>query len=245
MRNHHANCEDLALMRGLRNRGIPVDEFELERMKAACARLEILEDPGLPSTVFNLSCGGTGYLLNVGFENYSERPLAPTHVSFEAPDWETGMSLLADPHKQYPALRGNIRRQVRDHRGVPLDYSIVRDTYFFPNDWTVGYGREAVLNHRIARSCFLYPGEPLEGWLMVVGQKPIPLEYRDRDRFKVHLTVFDQRGRFHRATFHPMVQRSRQEERSGGASSGCRAPGDHPKPNLGQENEPIQVVSAR
>jgi hypothetical protein len=213
MRDCQANREDYALACGLRDRGIPLDEYEFERMKAACLGLEIWENIDSPSTVFNLPSGGAGYELNVAISNHSERPLAPVHIGFEGPGWETNMRLLSDPQKVYPARQRNTRRQVRDHRGVLIDYSVARNTYCFSAYWTDGYEREAALNHRIARSGVLYPGDSVEGWLLAVGEESIPFDYRDRDRLKMRLTVFDQRGRFHRAFFHPMVQRSRQEER--------------------------------
>jgi hypothetical protein len=240
-----ANYEELALARRLRGRGIPVDEYQLERIQAACAGLEIFEDTGLPSTVFNLSSGGAGYILNVMIANISARPLAPAHIGFEGPDWEPGITLLPDPHKEYPALRRTTHRQVRDYRGVGIDYPIARNTYFFPNDWTIGYHRSEVVNCRIGRSRLLYPGESREGWLMAAGQRPIPPEYRDRDRFTMFLTVFDHRNRFHRAPFHPVVLRSRHEEPlDSGAASATRLR-DDPKPNLGQEERSVQVTSRR
>ena len=209
MCNCRANYQEFALARRLRARGIPVDEYEFERMKAACAGLEILEDAGPPSTVFDLSSGGTGCILSVVISNGSKRPLAPARIGFEGPDWET-MSLLPDPHKEYPARRGTTHRRVRDNSGRIVDYSNARNFYVFPTRTPMAYPRGEVLNPRIARRCFVYPGESLEGWLLAVGEKPIPPEYRDRDRVKMRLTLFDQRGQFRPAIFHPMVERSRQ-----------------------------------
>jgi hypothetical protein len=230
MCNCRANSEDFALARRLRDRGIPVDEYEVERMQAACAGLQILEDRSLPSTVFDLSSGGAGCLLSVVISNESRRPLAPAHIGFEGLDWGT-MSLLPDPHKEYPASRGNKHRRVRDNSGCLVDYSSARNFYVFPIQPVMTYPRDEVLNHRIARSCFLYPGESLEGWLLAVGEEPIPPEYGNRDRLKMRLTLFDQRGHVHRATFHPMVQRGR-DIHSGAAGSSChtphRGPATHP-----------------
>jgi len=208
-----ANHEDFALMRRLRDRGIPMDEYELEGIEVACRGLEICEDIDFPSTAFNLSSGGSGYELNVLIANDSERPLAPVHIGFEGPEWVNRMRLLPDPHKQYAARRGNTLRQVRDESGSSVDYSIARNTYVFPTRPRILQEREIVLNHRVSRSCILYPGDSVEGLLLAVGEEPIPLDYRDREHIKVRLTVFDQHGRFHRALFHPMVERSRQEER--------------------------------
>lgn len=250
MCNCHANYEDFALIRRLRDRGIPVDEYQFARMQAACAGLEILEDAGLPSTVFALSSGGAGCRLSVVISNESKRPLAPAHIGFEGPDWATGMSLLPDPHKGYPAQRGNAHRRVRDNGGCVVDYSSARNFYVFPTHTPMVDPRNEVLNHRLGRGRFLYPGEFLEGCLLAVGQTPIPPEYRDRDRLTMRLTLFDHRGHFHRATFHPMVQRSRQQElrlaefaspdetwiRDKRAAAAARLR-DDVKPNLGQEEE--------
>jgi hypothetical protein len=145
--------------------------------------------------------------------NKSARPLAPVHIAFLVPDWEMSMSLLADPHKQYPARRSNPRLQVRDNSGDRVGYSIARDNYVFPSYPPIRHERQAVLNPRIARSFLLYPGEYVEGWLLAVGERSIPADYPDRLRIKIRLTLFDHRGRSQRAFFHPMVQRSRQEQR--------------------------------
>jgi hypothetical protein len=250
MCNCHANYQDFALVRRLRDRGIPVDEYEFARMQAACAGLVILEDAGLPSTVFDLSSGGAGYRLSVVISNQSKRPLAPAHIGFEGPDWATGMSLLPDPHKEYPARRGNAHRRVRDNGGCVVDYSSARNFYVFPTQTPMVDPRNEVLNHRLGRGRFLYPGESWEGCLLAVGQQSIPSEYRDRDRLKMRLTLFDQRGHFHKATFHPIVQRSRQDERrlaefvsrdetcirDKPAAAAARLR-DDVKPNLGQEED--------
>jgi hypothetical protein len=235
MCNCRANCDDLAVVRRLRDRGIPVDEDRFQRMQAACAGLVILQDG--PASVFDLSSGGTGCELYVVILNESRRPLVPVHIGFDGEDWATGMSLLPDPYKVYPAGRGNTHRRVRDNSGYLADYSAARNAYVFPihSHPPKIFPRADVLNHRLARSCVLYPGESSEGWLLAVGQKPMPRGHRDGDRLKMRLTLFDQRNRFHRVTFLLIVQRSRREEPpdSGAAAATCLR--DDPKPNLGQE----------
>jgi hypothetical protein len=246
MRNCRVSCEDLALMHGFRDRGIPVDEYEFERIEAACAGLKIFEDGG-PPAVFDLLPGRAGCELYVVISNESRRPLVPVHIGFEGPDWVSGMSLLPDPRKLYPARRGNTHRRVRDDSGYFADYSTARNAYVFPIHFRppMIYPREEVLNQRIARSCVLYPGEHLEGWVLAMGQKPMPSEYRDGDRLKMRLTLFDQRDCFYRATFHPIVRRARQQEPpdSGeGAASGLR---DAPRTSLGRKERSLEVGSRR
>jgi hypothetical protein len=240
-----SNYDAFALVRRLRDRGIPVDEYRFERIQASCAGLDILQDG--PASVFDLSSGGVGCELYVVILNESRWPLAPEHVAFEGPDWATGMSLLPDPYKVYPAGRGNTHRRVRDNSGFFVDYSTARNAYVFPiySHPPRIFPRTDALNHQLARSCVLYPGESLEGWLLPVGQKPLPPEYRDGDRLKMRLTLFDQRGRFHRATFHLIVQRLREEDPpdSGAAAAACLR--DDPKPNLGQTERSVQVASRR
>ena len=210
---YHVSRETFLLARGLRDRGIPVDDYEFGRMEAACLGLRIEEQSGLQSKAFNLAGGGAGYVLEVVIQNESKRPLAPVHISFEGPDWERRMSLLPDPHKEYPARPRKNRRRLRNYLGAPIDYSVVRNTYFFPPDRRAGKAREEVLNHKVDRGLLVYPGEFLEGLLLVVGEQPIPSEFRDGDRIKIRLTVFDQRGRSHRAAFQPLVERPREERR--------------------------------
>ncbi len=58
MCNCYANYADFALVRRLRDRGIPVDEYEFARMRAASAGLEIFQDAG-PRAPF-LTCRRAG-----------------------------------------------------------------------------------------------------------------------------------------------------------------------------------------
>lgn len=172
----------------LRKCQILLDDDEFERMRQACLGLQIHE--GGPSSAFNLPGGGAGYVLSVDIWNPSQRRLSPEHIVFEGFEGEFRMRVFPDPRKEYPMGLNHADRR-RCEREIGLDYLLARQLYVFPELHWHRYSREEVLNHLIGPRRFLYPGDPpLEGFLLTVGQEPIPWNYSDGDHFKVRLTIF-------------------------------------------------------
>jgi len=186
-----ATAEEFALACELRNGGVPFDEDEFERMRVDALGLSIYQNRDLPSTGFTLPSGETGYILNAVISNDSPRELSAVHIQFDGPTCGFGMCLLQDPRRK-----------------SPREY-----LYSFPDPRLAGFEREVVLNHLITRRRTLFPGDLEKGFLLVVGQAPLPSEYHDRYSLEVRLTVFDQKGRDYHKSFELMVERSRKEKR--------------------------------
>jgi hypothetical protein len=203
----HINPKAYTLAQRLASFGIPLDQDELERMRAAHLGLSIRESG--PSFAFNLQSGGAGYVFNALIWNNSKRRLCIEHVGFDA-QWGSRFGLLSDPHKEYP-LRFYKHGQCRHGRGGELDYLTAREVYTFPDTLPHRYERDSVINHATGRGRVFFPGDPLEGFLLVVGAEQIPWNYADGDRLEVKLTVFWQRGS-HAVRFHPSVERSPGEK---------------------------------
>jgi hypothetical protein len=204
------NPEEYRSACGLRDRQIPLDEDGLERMRVARLGLSIHEVG--PSFAFTLPSGGAGYDLSVGIRIDSEQRLSAEHIGFGGLSWECRFQLLPDPQKENP-MRFYNSRQYRHRRKGELDYLTARQLYVFPGFQYHEHERDTILNHRIGPRRFLFPDEFPEGFLLAVGQEPIPLDYAEGDCLKLRVTVFDQRGRFHAAWFHPIVERSGEEKR--------------------------------
>jgi hypothetical protein len=212
MRSSHLCVEGqhYALACRLRDRQIPIDEDELERMRVASLGLRIQE--GGPSFAFNLPGDGAGYVFCVDISNDARQRLSPEHIGFTELEWERSMRLLPDPRKDRPMRLPNSTRH-RCEREGELSYLNAREIYAFPGLHWHRYAREQILNHSVGPGRFLYPSDPpLEGFLLAVGQEQIPWGYADGDRLKVRITVF-YRGGFHAAWFQPIVERSREEKR--------------------------------
>jgi hypothetical protein len=197
MTNRRENHEDFLHATTVHERGIPVDEYELERMKTASLGLSIEQGGYFPTEAFNLRSGQAGYSFSVLISNDSQRPLDPVHIGFDIP-WDRSLSLLPDPRKEHPG-----RQQFRRgrHKRDDLKLAVLRNTYSFRDTGQSEWERDAVINHQLGRSRPVFPNESVEGLLLAVGLQRIPSEYHDGDRAEVHLMVFDQRGHYDRKPF--------------------------------------------
>ena len=202
MRNTQAN---VARASELRKLGIPIDAYELERMKPAPSGLFIAADLELPGFVSNCCSQGTGYVFGVTIWNDSECRLAPVHIVFRAPKLATtGIQLLADPRKSpTPPIRKTPEGRYK--------CNLERNTYAFPGSSQELYPRDSILNHRIGPSAYLYPGDELQGFLLAVSDSLIPPDYTEGQRVATSLTLFDQCGFSRRCTVHLVVRRSKKE----------------------------------
>jgi hypothetical protein len=198
-----ASYEDFILATQMRERGIPLDGYELDRMNTASRGLSIHPGCNGPNEAFNLRSGGAGYIFTVLISNGSDRPLYPAHIGFDVP-WDSDLRLLPDPRKE---IRGQRQFRQQGHkRDADIDLAIARNNYSFKDPSQSIWHRDVVINHRLGRSDPVYPGEFVEGLLLAVGVLPIPSEYQDGDRLQLHLRVFDQRGHFHGKLFSLFVR---------------------------------------
>jgi hypothetical protein len=67
--------------------------------------------------------------------------------------------------------------------------------YFLPGYPALSFAKNEVLNHRLSRRCVLLPGNELVGLLMGVGDRPLPHEFHDRQRFTTRLSAYYERGK--------------------------------------------------
>jgi hypothetical protein len=206
MRNLTATRQEFARARRLHRRGIPLDPFELERMRNACLGLQIFANVNHPSLAFSLPEERAGYLLNAVLSNDSNRPIVPAHIVFEGPDGDSKIQLLPDPQKKNPRAWLPRRQNRSSHRRHVAE----KITYQFA-DGMERYDRDAILNHRSSPRYAVYPGELVEGVYLAVGENPIPRSYNDRDHFRIRLTLFDKTGRSCSGHFDVMVCRSPRE----------------------------------
>jgi hypothetical protein len=173
----------------LRRGGIPLDEEVLEGMKAASCGLSI-HDTGtiVDSAVFDLAFGGTGYMLSIAILNDANRIIRPREFRLAMVWDEPQFRWLEDPLRKVP-------RQF---------------TYEFPSHGPVGFEREVVLNHRLGAKGRLNPGDCLDGFLLGVGQRPIPGAYSDRQILRTRLSVVDDRGDCYESRVKLLVRREEQ-----------------------------------
>jgi hypothetical protein len=185
-------AEEFALARKLRALGVFFDKDEFERRQVHTAGLSITQNAGVPSEAFDLPSGMAAYAFNVLIANDSRhKVLSPIYVAFEGPAWEFHMTLVPDPERKKPPHRRS---------------------YYVLHPRRARYERETVLNHLIGRRRLLAPSQVVEGFLLAVGQDPIPSGYRDFDRFTVALTLFDQTGHSHDSLFGMVVRRGPKRE---------------------------------
>lgn len=162
--------DDLAIISQLRAASIPLDE---EVVRAATAAGRGLSLYGLgPGRIIELYRGGAGYCLFVGLRNNSERIISPHAYRLKLP-WEEERFGWLEPCR----------------RGRPT-----RNIYVWPDEGPHGFAAGEVLNNRLGPKGRLFPGDRLEGFLLGVGDGAIPENYRNGERARATLTVFDARG---------------------------------------------------
>jgi hypothetical protein len=122
--------------------------------------------------VFDLDWGGWGCILSIAVQNDSDPVICVQQYRLEVPKFEWNFEWLEDPLRKSP-------------RGY---------SYSFPPPGPVEFAREVVLNHRIGRKGRLNPGDSFEGLLLGKGQACLPDTFRDRQRMRAKLTIFDGRG---------------------------------------------------
>jgi hypothetical protein len=149
--------------------GIPLDGEVLEKSQEPCRGLWIDQDPQTPHTrLFDTISGGTGVWITVWIGVY--RIIRVSAVRLDIP-WCKQIRWLEDPLRKAPA----------------------KYYYSFPVPGTPRFERDAVLNHQLRSNSKLFPGQ-LDGFLLGIGEEPIPDQYRDREPFEARLSIFDGRN---------------------------------------------------
>lgn len=138
-----------ALARRLRAVGVPLRDAE----DTTQYELRIDQVGGVnESQVFDLDCGGTGYMLDLVITNNLPSPVTIFDFELEPPWNDPRFHWLDDPDEWEPPA----------------------DSYFFPGWNRYGFPRKLVLNHRRRSKGELRPGAVREGLLLGWGYAPIP-----------------------------------------------------------------------
>jgi hypothetical protein len=161
------SSEERALLHDLSQRGIALDATVLRDLDVGNSRFSVIQHESLGNKVFDLDAGGAGYLFELSIYNTTRRFVRITEIHLQMP-WEE------------PYFRWLPRPLKGPGRG-----------YCFPAPGEQGIDPRIVINHRIGER--ITPGGLLEGFLLGIGESPIPESYRDRTRIAVCFSMFDGR----------------------------------------------------
>jgi hypothetical protein len=174
--------------------GVAVDYDEFEQMRAESAGLTIFQNSDVPSLILDLPSGRTGCCFNVVIANDSDCDMLTLRsILFDGPEWLYQLRLIPD-------------RRLTKGSKYPNQY------FLHPDEQ--GYDRECVLNHRLGRKFRLAPGEQADGFLLAAADYRIPADYREYDKIKVGVKLFDQHGRPTSWRFGLTVQRDAEHRRA-------------------------------
>jgi hypothetical protein len=186
----------------LRKLGIPLDGYALARMNPSRSGLSIypgLDTPGEAFDLFLRTC----LILDVIISNDSDRRLAPVYVGIQLPWATVRVTLLADPRKTFsPTSKPRSKRTALEVRANAL----VQNNYAFSASTQRKFPRDAVLNHRVAKGHYIYPGGQIEGLMLAISEGTVPPEFSAGQRVPVRFTVFDHNGFSRTCVLHPVVQ---------------------------------------
>ncbi len=176
-------AQDEGLFHRLNQGGCPVQPKH--GYKIAPFGLAIEKIPGIShSEICDLMCGGTGYAIELGLRNDSDRPIDIVGFQIKTP-WGLPKLSLVPPWK----------KSLGKH-----------STYHFPDGNY--YEGEYVMNYLFARKkSRLQPGEEVEGMLLAVDKAEIPKEFPDLARIIVILRIFDSRRNRFEAQFRLVADR--------------------------------------
>ena len=104
----------------------------------------------------------------------------------------------------------------------PLRQTPRRYEYSFSSGGPQGFDPNVVLNHRVRER--INPDGVIEGFLLGVGQSPIPSSYRDRMRLSTRLSIFDELGECYETDIHFLVCRSKRTRNDRGIHKVARGP---------------------
>jgi hypothetical protein len=184
--------EEILMLSQLHRAGIPLDKEVLEGLKVHSRGLSIHQrGTCIDNSVVDLDFGGTGYILSVAIYNDSNRIIRPHEIRLEMPWHESQFRLLENPLTK-----------------IPREY-----TYALPPPGPAGFEREVVLNHHFGGKGRLCPGDCIEGFLLAVGQEPIPVGYRNRQKLQAHLSIFDGPGNRYESRVELFVRREERRTR--------------------------------
>lgn len=165
--------QELQIVSQLRNAGIPLDDEVVRELTTAGQSLSIAQvGTVVENEIFELDDGGTGFLIKLMISSDADRVISIHHIRPEIPWYEPTFRWLPKPLGRSPTARA----------------------YSFPKDGPEDLVPEVVLNHRIGRLGKFYPGDWAEGFLLGIGDEPIPEAYVDRQGVAMTLSICQSRG---------------------------------------------------
>ena len=226
---------DLALAHRMLELGVPfeLDEAPSGGVYPARQKLLISQAGGpLESTAIDLSCGGTGYIIDLEIASNIPRLVVIREFCLNLPWQDPNLLFLSDT-----ADRG-----ARPH------------LYVLPGT-KIEYPRELVLNHRVSSKGGLRRGETMEGLLLAVGFTPIPDRFHHGDSVGSTVSVVDQFGYEHSSEIVLWIDRSAKigRHRSKAIPSQVRSrsgtrlplwPDDDALPSVGSGSRPSGIPAA-
>jgi hypothetical protein len=163
----------------------------LKKFQDACRGLWIGQDPNIINTIlFDLASGGTGVLIGLSVCNESNRVICISAVRVYIP-W----------CKQIRWLK------------VPLSRACAKFYSSLPMSDFPSLEGETILNHSLKPNSKLYPEDWPDGFLLGIGEEPIPDQYRDRQPFETHVSIYDGQNNEYHQDLRFQISRERKNSR--------------------------------
>jgi hypothetical protein len=154
------------LARRLANNGVPLT---VERDDEDAGPLMWQTGGLLENCAFDLKSGIAGFIVNMGI-TIKESTFAVADILLELPWTDRALSLIKDP----------------------LESGAQNESYQFPGNDTLAFGREVVINHFVNMQRLLPKGKTIEGLLLWVGSESIPDAFVHGASFPATVVVIDQ-----------------------------------------------------
>ncbi len=184
--------------------GCPVDPLD-PRIENGQRDLAIRPLSSHETCIFDLSQGGTGYVLDIAITNLRSRPFTVCELSVELPWQDPQFYWLEDPHQSVPEA----------------------EEYFFSRSQT--FPRTMVLNHRVLNYGRIPGYGVITGLLLGRSFTPIPETCPHGTEVRAVMHLFDHADVDHALIFSLRVDRSasvKRSERSERRFPGLYGPGE-------------------
>ncbi|HEV2520744.1 MAG TPA: hypothetical protein VGT24_00065 [Candidatus Acidoferrales bacterium] len=165
------SANELIRVKELETLGILLDGEVLEKSQDAFRGLWLGQGPNIVgTTIFDTTSRGTGISIDLNICNDSCQMIRLSAARLDVP-WCKQIHWLEDPFRSAP---------IKHYYSLPMPHCQTLD-------------RDVVLNHRFGPKKWLFPKDWLDGFLLGIGEEPIPDKYYDRQLFEARLSIFDGR----------------------------------------------------
>ena len=164
--------------------GIDLDPMVVEKARAACRGIEIIQAGS--GVVYVETAGTFGIMLDVHLENISDDTIRIDSIRLKMP-WFDG---------DFRWLKKRSAKSLRQWGG-----------YVLSGCGPCGVDESVVLNHLLVRGFKLYPGDVIYGLLLGEGTASVPEEFSDRTKVPMELVVYSGRGKQYSGSMKLVVNR--------------------------------------